>query len=352
MGGEVSRKDAAMSVLSTRLTAKYATPYPFACAGMAFVGETPDLAAAVTNAGGIGAVGAGLMPPDQLRETIREVRDRTAGRPFNVNLITFFATPEQVEVCAEERVPIVSFHWGHPPEDRLKLLHEAGVSVWEQVGSPDAARLAVDDGAELVIAQGWEAGGHNYGGLPTMVNVPAVVDAVGERAMVLAAGGITDGRQVAAALCLGADGVWVGTRLAASREAHVHPEHHRRLVDATGDSAVLTSVFGPEFPSFNPMRLQRNRVVAEWDDRQDEIPADADSLEQVGTTVVQGRETAVRKFGLLLAVPETEADWEEMPWLMGQGVGLIHDIKPAADIVRDMMEQAEQVLTGFGGRAG
>ncbi|WP_223190446.1 nitronate monooxygenase [Nonomuraea terrae] len=209
-----------MSVLSTRLTARYATPYPFACAGMAFVGET-------------------------------------------VNLITFFGTAEQIAVCAEERVPIVSFHWGHPPADWLKPLHEAGVSVWEQIGSADAARLAVDDGAEAVIAQGWEAGGHNYGGLPTMVNVPAIADAVGERAMVLAAGGITDGRQVAAALSLGADGVWVGTRMVASREARAHPEHHRRLLAATGDSSVLTSIFGPEFPQFNPMRLRRNRVVSE-----------------------------------------------------------------------------------------
>ncbi|MFF2122528.1 nitronate monooxygenase [Kitasatospora sp. NPDC058184] len=115
-----------------------------------------------------------------------------------------------------------------------------------QVGSADAAERAVDDGVEVVVAQGWEAGGHTYGGLPTIVGVPAVVDAVGDRALVLAAGGITDGRQVAAALCLGADGVWVGTRLVASREAQVHPEHHRRLVAALGEDTVRTGIFGPE----------------------------------------------------------------------------------------------------------
>src|SRR5437868_9199816 len=141
-GRRVSRKDAVMSVLSTRLTAKYAHPYPFACAGMAFVGETPDLAVAVTNAGGIGAIGAGIMPPSRLREVIREVGGRTGGAPFNVNLITAIGTVEQVAVCVEERVPIVSFHWGHPPTDWLKPLQEAGVSVWEQIGSADAARLA------------------------------------------------------------------------------------------------------------------------------------------------------------------------------------------------------------------
>jgi NAD(P)H-dependent flavin oxidoreductase YrpB (nitropropane dioxygenase family) len=337
-----------MSALSTRLTEQYAVPYPFVCAGMAFAGDSPELAAAVTAAGGIGGIGAGLLPPDRLRSVIREVRERTGGGVFHVNLITYFHTAEQIEVCAEERVPIVSFHWGHPPADRLKRLHEAGVAVWEQVGSAAAAEQAVAGGAELVIAQGWEAGGHNYGGLPAMVGVPAVVDAVAGRAMVLAAGGITDGRQVAAALCLGADGVWVGTRLAASREARVHPEHHRRMIAASGEDSELTSIFGPQWPEFNPMRVQRNRVVAQWHDRAGEIPAGTGSPERIGTTITGGQETPVHKFDALVPTPETTGDWEEMPWLMGQGVGLIRAVQPAGEIVAGMMTQAEQVLSGFG----
>jgi len=336
-----------MSVLSTRFTEKFAIPYPFACAGMAFAGGTPDLAVAVTGAGGIGAVGAALTPPDTLRHIIREVREGVGAAPFNVNLITYFDNAEHVRVCAEERVPIVSYHWGHPPTDQLKKLRDAGVSVWEQVGSADAAKLAVDDGVEVVVAQGWEAGGHNYGGLPTMVGVPAVVDAVGDHVPVLAAGGITDGRQVAAALCLGADGVWVGTRLVASPEAQVHPEHHRRLISSQGEDTVRTGIFGPEWPEFNPMRVQRDRVVAEWNDRLDQVPTARDSLEQVGTTVFQGAETVLRKFNVLPPGPGTKADWEEMPWLMGQGVGLVHDIRPAGEIVQEMMDQAERVLTRF-----
>jgi nitronate monooxygenase len=338
-----------MSALSTRFTEKFDVRHPFASAGMAFAGETPDLAVAVSNAGGVGAVGAGLMPPDPLRRTIREVRDRTGGRPFHVNFITFFGNAEQVAVCAEEQVPIVSFHWGHPPADQLALLKEAGVSVWEQVGSADAARIAVDDGVEVVIAQGWEAGGHNYGGLPTMVGVPETVDAVGDAALVLAAGGITDGRQVAAALCLGADGVWVGTRLLASREAQVHPEHHRRLIAATGEDTVRSGIFGPEWPAFNPMRVQRNRVVAEWTDRLAEVPVERDGLDEVGRTVLGGEETVLRKFNVLPPVPATQADWEEMPWLMGQGVGLIHEVRPAADIVEAMMDEAGGVLHRLNG---
>ncbi|MEU6676304.1 nitronate monooxygenase [Streptomyces sp. NPDC046925] len=337
-----------MSVLSTRFTERFSVPYPFACAGMAFAGGTSALAAAVSRAGGVGAVGAALIPPDRLRQIIHEVRQGAGEAPFGINLISYFDNTEHVRVCADERVPIVSYHWGHPPGDELKQLQEAGVSVWEQVGSADAARLAVDDGIEVVVAQGWEAGGHNYGGLPTMVGVPAVVDAVGERALVLAAGGITDGRQAAAALCLGADGVWVGTRLVASREAQVHPEHHRRLISAMGEDSVRSAIFGPEWPDFNPMRVQRNRVVSEWNERLDQVPTDRDALDQVGITLFQGEEMVLRKFSVLPPVPDTEADWEEMPWLMGQGVGLVHDVAPAGDIVRAMMDEAERVLTRLG----
>ncbi|MCF2526956.1 NAD(P)H-dependent flavin oxidoreductase [Yinghuangia soli] len=336
-----------MSVLSTRLTERYDCRYPFACAGMAFAGEDPRLAIAVTNAGGIGALGVGVLPADTLRASIRAIREQVGDRPFNVNLITFFGNDDQVAVCAEERVPITSFHWGHPPAHQLKALADAGVSVWEQVGSAAAAEAAAADGVDVVIAQGQEAGGHNYGELPTLVNVPTIVDAVGDRAIVLAAGGITDGRQAAAALCLGADGVWVGTRMVASAEANVHPEHHRRLVEATGTETVLSSIYNPEWPEFNPMRLHRTRLVDEWNDRLPEVVAQRDSAEEIGSTPFLGFDTPLRRFDVMLPVPGTVADAEQLPWLMGQGVGLIRDIKPAAEIVDGMMRQAEEVLTRF-----
>jgi len=183
--------------------------------------------------------------------------------PFNVNLITFFDNDAQIGVCAEERVPVVSFHWGHPSTEHIKLLRDAGVSIWEQIGTVDAAKTALGDGIGVVVAQGWEAGGHNYGGLPTLALVPTIVDAVAP-ALVLAAGGIADGRGAAAALTLGADGVWVGSRMVATRESAVHPEHKRRIVVASGEQTVHSSIFGPEWPHFNPMRVIRNRVVEEW----------------------------------------------------------------------------------------
>jgi len=252
--------------IATRFTERLGIRHPFACAGMAFAGLTPDLAIAVSKAGGIGAIGVGFTPPHVLREYIRAVKVATPS-PFNVNCITCFDNDAQVEVCAEEGVPIVSWHWGHPSDENRRILRDAGVSSWEQVGSVDDAKRAVDDGAEVVIAQGYEAGGHNYQGLagqpglPTFVLLPTLVDAVGSQAMVLGSGGISDGRGVAAALALGADAVWVGTRMVATTEASVHDEHKRRIVAAKGEDTVFSSIFGPEWPHFNPMRLQRNRVV-------------------------------------------------------------------------------------------
>jgi nitronate monooxygenase len=215
--------------------------------------------------------------------------------------------------------------------------------VWEQIGDVEAARRAVGDGVEVVVAQGWEAGGHNYGGLPTMVLVPEILDAVSP-SLVLAAGGIVDGRGVAAALALGADGVWVGTRLVATPEAAVHAEHERRLVEGKGGDTIRSSIFGPEWPRFNPMRVLRNRVVDEWTERLAEIPMVRDNLPVIGRTKFLGQEMVMHKFNVILPTEDTEGDWEEMPWLAGQGVGLIHDIQPAKEVVETMMADAATIL--------
>ena len=339
--------------ITTRFTQRFGVRHPFACAGMAFAGLTPDLAIAVSKAGGIGAIGVGFTPPQLLREYVRAVKAATPA-PFNVNFITCFENDAQVKVCAEEGVPIVSWHWGHPSEENRRILRDAAVSCWEQVGSVDDAQRAVDGGAEVVIAQGYEAGGHNYQGLagkpglPTFVLLPTLVDAVGNQAMVLGSGGISDGRGVAGALALGADAVWVGTRMVATTEASVHDEHKRRIVAAKGEDTVFTSIFGPEWPHFNPMRLQRNRVVAEYNHRLAEVPTERGGLAVVGKKVLYGQPMEMRKFNVILPTPETEADWEEMPWLMGQGVGLVNDIQPAGEVVERMMREAQTVLGRLG----
>jgi enoyl-[acyl-carrier protein] reductase II len=221
-----------------------------------------------------------------------------------------------------------------------------------QVGTVADAETAIGYGAEVIIAQGQEAGGHNYQGIggaeqPGMGGIaliPVMADAIAGRALLLASGGIADGRGVAAALALGADGVWVGTRLVASTEAYVHPEHHRRLVEAQGTDTVLSGVFGPEMPFFNPMRLHKSRVVKEWTHRLAEVPTARDDLEVIGETIFLGGKHIKRKFDVILPTEVTTGDFEEMAWLMGQGVGLVKDIRPAGEIVETMMAEAAKVL--------
>ncbi|MEM7491351.1 MAG: nitronate monooxygenase [Pseudomonadota bacterium] len=331
-----------MTALTTRLTERYGVRHPFTQAGMAFAGEKPELALAVGRGGGIGAIGVGFTPADLLRDHIARLRD--AGGPFNVNFITCFGNDEQVAAAAEERVPIASFHWGLPPEDQVKRLKDAGTDIWVQVGTVEDGAAAVDRGADLIVAQGWEAGGHNYGGMGSMALIPAMVDAVGDRAMVLASGGIADGRGAAAALALGADGVWVGTRLVAAEEAWVHPEHHRRLIAARGADTTRSGVFGPEMPEFNPMRLLKVRPTEEFEGRLQDVPMERSNEPVIGETIFLGQPHEKRRFDVILPTPDTSGDFEEMAWLAGQGVGLVRDIRPAQEIVEEMMAEAARIL--------
>lgn len=328
--------------ISTRLTKEYKVKFPFVAAGMAFIGSTPDLAIAVCKSGGIGSIGAGPLPAEAVRSIIGEVKKETS-QPFNVNFITLFTTIDHIRVCIEEKVAIVSFHFGHPSKDFIDALHKAGIKVWEQVGSVENAKIAAADGIDVIIAQGTEAGGHNFGTLPTFVLVPEIVRAV-QPIMVLAAGGIATGSQVAAALCLGAAGVWVGTGLVASHEAFAHPEYKQRLINENGTDTVLTPIFGPELPAFNPMRVIKNAVVREFTGREEDVPTDTSGQPVIGKTSLFGQEFTLRRFTNFPPIPSTEGDLEEMPLLSGQGVGFINELKSAAEIIIEMMEQAASIV--------
>jgi NAD(P)H-dependent flavin oxidoreductase YrpB (nitropropane dioxygenase family) len=331
--------------ITTRFTKEYKIKFPFAAAGMAFVGSTTDLAIAVCNAGGLGSVGIGPLPPQLVRVLIREMKKGTK-QPFNINFITLFVTAEHIQACIEEKAPIVSFHFGHPPKEFIDQLQKANIKVWEQVGSVESAKLAAKEGIDLIIAQGSEAGGHNFSTLPAFVLVPQIVKAVAPT-LVLAAGGLATGGQVAAALCLGADGVWVGTRLVASTEAFAHPAYKARLVQEDGSNTTLTAIFGPELPRFNPMRVIKNGIVNEFLGREDEVPADTSNEPVIGKTVFFGQEFILRRFNSFPIIPTTEGDFEQMPMLAGQGLGLIREIKPAKEIIQSMMREAREVLSSI-----
>jgi NAD(P)H-dependent flavin oxidoreductase YrpB (nitropropane dioxygenase family) len=329
--------------MRTRFTDAFGLSTPIAQAGMAFVGMTPDLAIAVSNAGALGSLGVGLMPAPALTQTIAAIRAGT-DRPFNVNFITIFTEQAQIDAVCAAGVAVASFHWGHPSRAWIDQLHAAGVKVFEQVGSVGAARQAADDGIDAVVAQGQEAGGHNASTLPLFALVPLVADAVADRALVLAAGGIADGRGLAAALMLGADGVWVGTRFVATTESAAHDGYKSRLVAASGEDTEWTGLFGPDMPQFNPMRVLRNRVVREWAGRTAEI-SDPSQLPLIGETVLGGQTMPMHRFSNLVPMRDaTSGDLEEMALLSGQGVGLVTSIESAADVVADMTAAAEKLL--------
>jgi NAD(P)H-dependent flavin oxidoreductase YrpB (nitropropane dioxygenase family) len=259
-----------------------------------------------------------------------------------VNLITVFTEEAQLEVCIEERIPVVTFFWNDPPQTFMHRLQAAGVKVWMQVGSLQEARAAVDCGIDAIIVQGTEAGGHNRSTASVLSLVPAVVDAVAP-VPVIAAGGIADGRGVVAALALGAEAVCVGTRLVASQEAYAHDTYKQRLVEAQASETVRTTIFGPEWPH-QSMRVIRNRVVNEWITLEQEVTYSPESGESIGQTILLGKPVPLPKFSALPPSPKTSGDFEEMALIAGESVGLIKEIKPAGEIVHSMMEEARQII--------
>lgn len=307
---------------------------------MAFV-AMPPLVAAVSNSGGMGTLGAALVPPDGLRVLIQAIKSMTS-RPFGVNFITQFATETHIDVCIEERVPVVSFFWNEPPKAFISKLHTAGMKAWMQVGSVQEALRAVEAGVDAVIVQGSEAGGHNRSTASTLTLVPAVVDAL-TSVPVIASGGIADGRGIVAALALGAEAVWVGTRMVASQEAYAHDAYKQRLVATSSLDTTRTTLFGPEWPG-QPIRVIRNRVVNEWSGREVEAEASSERGQVIGQTVIGGQVVPLPKFSALLPTPETTGDFEEMCLIAGESVGLIHEVRPANEIIAMMMNEATHII--------
>ncbi len=315
---------------------------PFIAAGMAFVGETAPLCVATCKAGGIGAIAGSFIGPDRLATVIDEVRRQTDA-PFHVNLLVNFPHDDLIAVLVAKRVPLVSFHWGlSSPENRAKLA-AAGIGLWVQVGDVAGATAALDAGADGLIAQGLEAGGHNLGTLPVLELLPRLSGLVGDR-LLLAAGGIADGASMATALAAGADAVWVGTALVASEESDAHPDYKVRLVAAQGDCTELTRVYGPENMGFNPIRMLANDTIRDWHFRATDIPADRSHLAPYGTARFGDQIAPIRPHDAFVPTLETVGDFDLMPLLAGQGVGLVQAIEPAGVVITRMCRDAGAIL--------
>lgn len=337
--------------ISTRLTREYRLRYPFVCAGMGFVAY-PALAAAVSNAGGLGVLGATPDPAPSLPVMAAELRSLTS-RPWGVDLICAetglgpACTDEHIEACVDLQVPLVVFHHDPPPRAWVRRLDSAGIPIWMQISTLELAGAAAELGFAGLVVQGAEAGGHNRAVTP-LHDLIGLVRQRHPGRLLLAAGGIADGAGVAAAIRAGADGVWVGTRLVASTEAAAHPEYQRRLVEA-GSGPVTTTAFGPEWPG-QRYHLLPTRTVAEWAGREHEIPDPPPGPQIIGHTTLFPHSAAMPydmpKFSAIPPGPDTTGDWDEMAYPAGEGVTRIHDIRPAGQIVTDMMTEAHALLSG------
>ncbi len=323
-----SGEDAPMT-LHTRLCDLLEIEHPILNAPMGGGDAPAELAAAVSEAGGLGLIGgttAGGAP--WLVGQIRRARELT-DRPFGVGVISHFpGAAELMTAALDEGVRIIS-HSFADPAPFMGAARAAGAIVLCQVRTVEGARLAAAAGVDVVTAQGTEAGGHT-GRVSTLPLVPAVVDAVAPRPVV-AAGGIGDGRGVAAALLLGADGVWLGTRFIATSESGVSDAYRDRVVASNADDTVLTDVFdlaaGRPWPDGVSGRAIANRFSAEWHGREAELAAWADE-----------HRDEYQALG-----PDTEVDLQAV-WA-GEAVSLVTRVESAADVVVRLVREASEVLS-------
>jgi len=293
--------------------------YPIIQGGMAWV-ATSELASAVSNAGGLGVIGAGNADPNWVREEIRKTRTLT-DKPFGVNI--YFLSPyaeEVMKVVIEEKVPVVTTGAGNPGK-YIPFLKEKGIKIFPLVSSVALAVRLERLGVDGLIAEGMECGGH-IGELTTMALVPQVVSAV--KIPVIAAGGIADGRGFVAALALGAQGIQMGTRFIASEECKVHENYKRAILKAKDRDTVVTGA-----STGHPVRVIYNKLAREFLE-----------LEKKGVPIEE-----LEKFGtgrLRSAVINGDVEYGSV--MAGQISGLINDIKPVKDIIEDIVKEAENII--------
>jgi enoyl-[acyl-carrier protein] reductase II len=314
--------------MRTRLTELLGVEHPVMLAGMGGVSYAP-LVAAVSAAGGFGCMGASTMGNEKMVEEIAEVR-ATTDRPFGVDLLTAMpgGMTEAVELIIEGGATAFVAGLGVPSEV-VDLCHRHGLLVVNMCGKVDHAVRAVDTGCDLVVAQGTEAGGHT-GQIATFPLVPQIVDAVGERVPVVAAGGIFDGRGLAAALTLGADGVWVGTRFIATPEARGVRGYKDALLASREDATTVSRAY-----SGKTMRVLRSEYTDYFDAHPSELQRFPEQM---------GQAFGDRVLHLGADESATDIDPHRECFPAGQGVGGIDELVPAGELVIRLVSEAEEVL--------
>jgi len=310
--------------MKTRVPGILGIEYPILQGGMIWVTDA-GLAAAVSEGGGLGMIGAGGMAPEMLEKEIGRARELT-DRTFGVNIpLQRPDAGEMIEVVARNQVPVLSTSAGNPMTFTSRA-KELGLKVVHVVSNVRMAVKAQEAGVDVIVAEGYEAGGHNgHDEITTMALVPQVVDAVD--APVVAAGGIADARGMAAAFALGAEGVQMGTRFLASTESPAHAVYKELVVRATDRDTVITG------RAFGPVRVIRNALA----ERILQAESEGWTTEQILEMIGPGR---TMKAAL-------EGDIDEGSFMCGQICGMIGELKSAAEIIREMMEGYQKVVSGL-----
>ncbi len=305
--------------MKTKITELLGIEYPIIQGGMAWVAEY-HLAAAVSEAGGLGIIGAGGAPASFVREQIRKVKEIT-DKPFGVNLMLMNPEADEIaRVIVEENVRVVTTGAGNPGK-YMAMWKEAGIKVIPVIASVGLAKMMERAGADAVVAEGTESGGH-IGSATTMTLVPQVVDAVG--IPVIAAGGIADGRGFAAAMMLGAEAVQMGTRFVAAEESIVHTNYKQKIIAAKDiDSEVTGRSTG------HPVRCIRNKMTREYL----KMEKEGATLEELEKMTLGSLRKAV-----------VEGDVVDGTLMAGQIAGLVDKEQSCAEIIREIMEQASALL--------
>lgn len=305
--------------MKTRLCELLGIEYPIIQGGMAWV-ATAELAAAVSNGGGLGLIAAGGAPADVVREQIKKARELT-DKPFGVNVMLMSPFADEVmQVVIEEKPAVVATGAGNPAK-YIPALKEAGIKVLPVIPSVALAKKMEKSGADAIIAEGTEAGGH-IGELTTMVLIPQVADAVS--VPVIAAGGIADNRGAVAAFALGADGIQVGTRFICSTECIAHDNYKQAVLKAKDRDAVVTGR-----STGAPVRALKNKLTREYE-RLEKEGASFEEIEQLGVG------------GLRRAFAEGDVEMGSL--MAGQSAAMVNEIEPCADIIKSYFDGTEAVI--------
>jgi nitronate monooxygenase len=291
---------------------------------------SPELASAVSNAGGLGHLACTWRSPEQLKTLFERMRVLTR-RPYGANFVLDFPIEERLGVALDHGVRVISFFWADA-SPYLARVKSAGALAIQVVGSIGEAKRAADAGFDLVVAQGREAGGHVRGDLGTMALVPQVVDAI-DPLPVLAAGGIADRRGVAAAIALGAAGVWVGTRFLAASEANIHEQYQASVIASSGDDTLYSELFDVGWPAA-PLRTLKNSTTRFWEEAGRPAPPNRPGEGEIVARRADG--SGIPRYFFGSPTRDVVEGAEAMALYSGQAVGLVHATAEAPAILKEL----------------